>query len=149
MQIPLSEIKDSVTIAGVAIGAGSLFVATINARMTSKTNRARHWLDLRTQFAKHDEVHRNLRPGGKWAGASPGPVTAEEWAMVEAYMGLFEHCESMLAEKLIDTATFKAIYEYRLKNIVASNAIKTEKLVKRADGWRLFLGLLKRVGIQI
>src|SRR2546423_11688399 len=89
--------KDLVTIIGVAVGATSLAITAWSTWKTFQTNRARFWLDLRSQFAKHDEVHRNLRPGGKWSTVpvlnseveGPGPETVEDWAAVESYMGLF------------------------------------------------------------
>ena len=106
--MPISEIKDIATIVGVLIAATSLAFAAINTRLTLRANRARFWLDLRDRFAKHD-VDRRLRPGGAWTDGS-GPATLEEWAEVEAYMGLFEHCEVMLKQRLIDEKTFREIY---------------------------------------
>ena len=54
-----------------------------------KTGRAKFWLDLRDRFAKHDEVHRRLRPGGRWPTVPEGPETASEWADVEAYTWVY------------------------------------------------------------
>lgn len=82
-------------------------------------------------FFKHDVVHRRLRPRGVWTDGS-GPATPEEWAEVEPYMGLFEHCEVMLQQRLIDEKTFRETYAYRLNNLVANDTIRTEKLVRRA-----------------
>src|SRR5947207_448902 len=114
----LAEAKDLATLAGVAIGVGSLLFAAFNLFMTAKINRARFWLDLRSAFAKHDDVHRNLQPPGKWANDA-GPTTFDEYFQITDYMGLFEHCEIMLSQRLIDEATFREIYRYRLKNLVA------------------------------
>ncbi len=144
----MAEIKDTVTIVGFLIAAVSLALTAFNTRVTVKTNRARFWLDLRDRFGKHDEVHRRLRPGGLWASGQ-GPDTPDEWAGVEAYMGLFEHCEVMLEQGLIDEATFREIYEYRLKNIVANETIRREKLQRLAPGWRRFLALLSRMEIEV
>ena len=132
----LSEIKDIITILGVLIGAGSLTSAALNLMLTVRTNRAKFWLELRSAFAKHDEVHRKLRPGGEWANNS-GPTTPEEYAQVEAYMGLFEHCEIMLSQKLIDEETFREIYQYRLVNLMSNNWVRIEKVCRRSEGWRL------------
>jgi hypothetical protein len=43
-------------------------------------------------------------------------------------MGLFEHCEIMLSQHLIDEKTFRDIHAYRLRN-VANESIRTEKLI--------------------
>jgi hypothetical protein len=144
-------VKDIVTIVGVLIAAVSLVFTWWNTRQTALTNRARFWLDLRAQFSKHDEVHRRLRPGGAWTDEKD-PDAAEEkwdWPAVEAYMGLFEHCEIMLEQGLIDEQTFREIYRYRITNIVANDKIRIEKLVRRADGWRRFLALCKRMDVPV
>jgi hypothetical protein len=147
----LRRVKDVVTIIGVIIAAVSLVFTALNTRQTRLTDRASFWLDLRDQFAKHNDVHRLLRPRGDWSGAKGGPAKAEEWAQVEAYMGLFEHCEIMLDQGLIDEKTFKEIYEYRLRNIVANDTIRREKLCnpRLRTGWTRFLALLKRMGIEV
>jgi hypothetical protein len=145
----LNAVKNIVTIVGVIIAAGSLAFAAQNTELTRRTSRARFWLDLRDQFEKHDAVHRRLRPGGDWAGARGGPTTVEEWAKVEAYMGLFEHCEIMLDQNLIDESTFEEIYRYRLGNIVANDTIRCEKLCKRPEGWKRFLELADRMRIEV
>lgn len=142
------EFKDLATILGVLIAATSLVFTAINTRINMRTNRARFWLDLRDRFARHDEVHRRLRPGGTWTSGKE-PETLEEWVSLEAYMGLFEHCEVMLAQHLIDEATFREIYAYRLRNIVANDMIRREKLQRLASGWVRFLSLLKRMGIEL
>src|SRR4051794_10173357 len=111
--------RDISTIVGVGIAAVSLAVSAFNSRATARANRARLWLDLRKQFTEHNEVHRKLRPGGEWAEPGGGPRSAHDWSEVENYMTLFEHCESMLREKMIDTTTFNEVYKYRLVNIVA------------------------------
>lgn len=140
----INELKDLATLAGVIIATTSLVFTAVNVRRTSLVNRARFWLDLRENFAKHDDVHRLLRPGGAWHSKG-GPSSADEWAQVEAYMGLFEHCEIMLDEKLIDEQTFSEIYRYRLRNLMANEKIRTEKLEKHAGGWRRFLHLVERM----
>ena len=146
--VTVSEVKDIVTMVGVVIAAVSLAFTGVNTRATLKTNRARFWLDLRERFAKHDDVHRQLRLGGLWTNGK-GPESAEDWARLEAYMGLFEHCEVMLDQGLIDERTFREIYAYRLRNIVANDIIRREKLHRQASGWVRFLALLKRVGIEV
>ncbi len=148
MALGFSELKDIVTIVGVTIAGISLTFTAFNTYQTVKTNRAKFWLDLRDRFGKHDDVHRRLRPGGAWSAGS-GPATSEDWAGVEAYMGLFEHCEVMLQQGLIDELTFREIYAYRLNNIVANDLIRREKLQRLASGWLRFLALLSRMKISV
>ena len=143
----LGEIKDLATILGVVVGAGSLASAALYLMHTVRTNRAKFWLELRSAFAKHDDVHRKLRPGGEWAN-NAGPKTPEEYAQVEAYMGLFEHCEIMLSQKLIDQETFREIYRYRLVNLMSNDWVRVEKVCRRREGWRRFIDLLKRMEVE-
>lgn len=146
--ITLDEARNWATVLGVVVGAGSLVIAAFNTRLTLQANRARFWLELRDRFARHDDVHKRLRPGGTWSGQG-GPSSPDEWAQIEAYMGLFEHCEIMLDQKLIDEQTFQEIYSYRLENIVANRAVRTEKLGRLAHGWTRFLNLARRMKIDI
>jgi len=83
------------TIAGAIVGLGSLIYTARGAVSNARTNRAHFWRNLRMDFSEHAEVHKALRPGGKWA-VGGGPQTNDDWARVDAYMGLFEHCEIML-----------------------------------------------------
>jgi hypothetical protein len=99
-------------------------------------------------FSQHDAVHLKLRPGGEWTVFGSGPTTGEEWAKVEDYMGLFEHCELMLRGKLIDRKTFEAIFSYRLHNLLANRRIVDAKLHNEGESWTLFLSLLKRLKIN-
>ena len=143
-----NEVKDVATIVGVIIGAGSLAVSAFNSWLNAKTNRAKFWLELRSAFSKHDEIHRKLHPRGDWFGGTREP-TAEEQYQVEAYMGLFEHCEVMLEQKLIDEQTFREIYAYRLRNIVSNEWILTQKLKAFPREWRRFIALLKRMNVPL
>lgn len=143
----LGEIKDIATMVGVLVGAGSLAFAAVNLMFALRTNRAKFWLELRSAFGKHDDVHRKLRPGGEWEN-NGGPNKPEEYAQVEAYMGLFEHCEIMLSQKLIDEETFREIYRYRLINLLSNDWVRIEKVCRRPDGWRRFIDLLRRMKVE-
>jgi hypothetical protein len=57
-----------------------------------------------------------------------GPQNAAEWARVELYTGLFEYCERLLAQKLLNQTDFDPNLRYRLSNIVANRIIVKEKL---------------------
>lgn len=143
-----ADLKDMITVGGVIAAAISLMFTALTTWRTAKANRARFWLDLRDHFAQHDCVHRRLRPMGDWS-KDDGPKTNEEWASVEAYMGLFEHCEIMLEQRLIDEKTFREIYAYRLRNIVANDIIRQNKLIGHPYGWKRFLALLQRLKVKI
>ena len=143
----LGEVKDIAVIVGVLAGAGSLVAATLSLMLAHRTNRAKFWIDLRGAFAKHDDVHRKLRPGGDWLGGA-GPANPQEFADVEAYMGLFEHCEIMLSQRLIDEPTFREIYRYRLQNLISNEWVRAEKICVRPEGWKRFIDLLKRMKID-
>src|SRR5688572_26269223 len=75
-----AQVKDVATVVGTLVGASSLVVAALNLAATRRSNQARFWLDLRNHFARHDEVHMKLRPGGSWSEKGAGPQTQEEWA---------------------------------------------------------------------
>lgn len=143
----LQTAKDWATIIGVTIAAVSLLYTAYNARLTLKSNRARFWLELRDRFSRFDSVHVKLRPRGAWTGGA-GPETAEDWAQVEAYMGLFEHCELMLRDRLLDAATFRKIYRYRVKNLLDSQPIVQAKMIEHGESWTEFLNLVRRFGLS-
>ena len=131
--------------AGLAV-FGLLFTAQ-QIKHQKQAQEASTWLELRRMFAEHNSVHLALRPGGEWSEPGYGPVSAADWSSVESYMGLFEHCEHLLAKGLLDRAIFKDIYSYRLWNVVANDVIRNEKLVKNSSGWSAFLRLLDRFEI--
>ena len=131
MTWPNLPIKYAIDLAGVIIALAALAYTARSLSLSSRTARAQFWLALRDAFSRHDKVHRRLRPGGDWAGRTGVSGTTEEWAELEAYMGLFEHCEEMLKDRLIDTGAFTRIYKYRLENILANPIIVEEKLSLR------------------
>ena len=63
-------------------------------------------------------------------------------------MGLFEHWEIMLSQRLIDERTFHEIYSYRLDNLIRNDWVRVEKLCRRAEGWKRFIDLLKRMKVD-
>jgi len=64
-------------------------------------------------------------------------------------MGLFEHCNIMIDDGLIDLKTFKDIYGYRVNNILKNNIIKTAKLEREKDSWENFIQLCHKLGYPI
>jgi hypothetical protein len=146
----LTTLKTWTEIASHVATSVALVVAVYQAMKLRAENRARFWLELRKMFAEHDEVHFRLRGGG-WPEGHTGPSTSQEWAKVESYMGLFEHCNRMLEEGLIDLETFRHIYKYRVQNILNNQTIVQAKLNKaNRDNWKDFVDLAEnRLGLRI
>ena len=145
----LGDFANIATILGAITAVVVLFYTAFQIRQNTLISQGQFWLELEKMFAGHDEVHINLRPGGKWAEAGSGPESVEDWAKVEDYMGLFEHCEIMLSKKLIDWNTFGSIFSYRLHNILENEKIVEAKLIEERNSWEGFLRLLKKLQFQI
>lgn len=135
-------------ITGTLLAVLALGYTAYQIRISSRISAAQFWLELRKMFSEHQAVHLKLRPGGEWANHGNGPSTPSEWAAVEAYMGLFEHCERMLAQNLIDHQTFRAVYAYRMHNICNNQVIVNAKLQMEHAEWKDFISLLKRLEIS-
>lgn len=147
--LTLAEWADIATIAGIPLAALVLIYTAYQIHQNTKISRGQFWLELEKMFTQHDEVHIKLRPGGEWTSNNTGPKSVEEWAKVEDYMGLFEHCEIMLRKRLIDWETFGLIFSYRLHNIAANKIIVSVKLRQERKSWQAFIRLLNRLKIQI
>jgi len=147
--LTLADWADIATIAGIPIAALVLIYTAYQIHQSTKVSRGQFWLELEKMFAQHDEVHLKLRPGGEWTINNAGPEAVEDWAKIEDYMGLFEHCELMLRKRLIDWETFGLIFSYRLHNIVANKIIVDAKLRQEGKSWQAFIRLLKRLKIEI
>lgn len=145
----LDQWVDIAAIVGGVTAVAVLFYTAIQVRQNTLISRGQLWLELEKMFTTHDPVHIALRPGGKWSGPNSGPETVEEWAQLEDYMGLFEHCEIMLERKLIDWDTFGDIFAYRLHNIADNTRIVDAKLIQERRSWKRFLRLLQRLDIEV
>jgi len=141
----LSHAAEIATVVGVPVGLGALVYAGLQLRHSADIARGRFMLELERMTAAHDPVHIRLRPGGIWSEASKGPASGEEWAEVDDYMGFFEHCELLLRERALDLTSFKALFEYRIRNITANSRIVDAKLIDEKASWTLFLELLDRL----
>ena len=139
----IASVATVVGIIGVLVGA---WAAYRQLKASKQIARGQFMLTLKEMSSKYDDIHRKLRPGGQWAGGVGGPKNASEWAMVDDYMGFFEHCELLIRNGSLDEIEFKTIYGYRLQNIVTNEHIVKEKL--RSDEqeyWKVFIGLLERL----
>jgi hypothetical protein len=143
---PLSS-GDAITIASVIVAAIGVYFAASYARnqievaqeqlsaarnqleQQSQTTRGQFLLSLHERFGEHEKIHlllRNKEANFKWwSGAEP---TGDEWAAVEAYMGLFERVWMLVKGKSIDIEVIERLYGYRIENIVTNNMIRETKL---------------------
>lgn len=142
--------ENAISLVGISLSLTAIIFTAFTISRNTKVHRAQFWLDLRERFSAFDDVHLKLRPGGAWSSVGSGPVETEEWIRVEAYMGLFEHCNIMLNDGLIDEKTFGKIYAYRLRNIVRNRIIVDSKLSneERKKYWEEFAAMLDRFGIE-
>jgi hypothetical protein len=140
----LQQWADLGTVVGVLFAASALVVSAVQTKGAARSARASIWLELERMFAVHENVHQRLRPGGEWATSGRSPRNVKEWASVEDYMGLFEYCEIMIEQHLLDWHTFNRIYSYRLSNIMQNADIVDAKLVDEGGSWQDFLSLLRR-----
>jgi hypothetical protein len=143
---------------GIPVAAVALVVAARQLTGQRRATEAQFLLSLDDAFRSHDATHRKFRPApvekresvGLWHGeTAAGPETAEEWADVEAYMGLFERVNVMIEGGLIDADTFEHLYGYRVGNVLSNPRVVTEKLVKRGEGWVDFIALARRLGYDV
>lgn len=123
----------------------ALLFAGMQMRRTLAVERGRFMLELERMMATHDRTHLRLRPGGDWCDAGAGPETSEEWAQVEDYMGLFEHCEILIRSGLLGSTMFDRMFGYRISNILNNSKIVHIKLVEEKEGWNDFLRLAQRL----
>jgi hypothetical protein len=153
----------AVTTVGVGLGLYGLWVAirtlqsaetalrlaTDEAKTSAAVSRAQFWIMIRGVMANYDDIHAKFRPGGAWSTDDHGPDSADEWARTELYMGLFEYCEQILEQRLLDEREFRDFYEYRLGNIVANKKVVVEKLEYNCVSWKKFRRLCERFNIEI
>jgi hypothetical protein len=138
------------TLAGVLVAALALLISAQQAKKSALSARAMLWLELRRMFMDyHDTAHANFHPGGAWSEPGWQPTSVEDRVRVETYMGLFEHCEDLLEQEMLDWPTFEAVYWYRVKSLVKNDWVRVEKLVKHRAEWLRFHRLLRRANIVI
>jgi hypothetical protein len=141
-----------ITALGVAAGLFALFFAWLavseaqrQARENAKMSKAQFWILLRGIFTSYDDIHANFRPDGDWHSDSELPSATADKGRTELYMGLFEYCDRLLEEGLIDKQAFAASYSYRLRNILTNPWVIEKKLKAHRRGWRGFINLCYRI----
>jgi len=141
----LSDWANVATVSGAVAGVMALLYTAGQIRQNTRVHRAEFWLTLRQMFADHAEISLKLRPG-KWPNDDRTAPDESDIAKLEAYMGLLEHCEIMLADGLLDWPTFRDIYQYRIDLILNNPLIVRDLLIRGRDGWQRFLNLVRRSG---
>ena len=128
----------------------TVWVAISQMKKQSKIIKSANHIELRKMFSETNRftVHANLRPGGDWAGTGLGPKTQHDFLIVEDYLGLFENCEKMLNDNVLDDDLFRKSYLYRLKNIVNNQIIMNSKINNVNEDWDLFKALMKRYDLN-
>ena len=133
----------------------SLRLAADEAKRSTEVARAQFWVMVRGVLANYDDVHAKLRPEGIWGVqnnenySQRGPQSAEQWARVELYMGMFEYCETLIAHDLLKKEDFRDAYQYRLRNLVSNAVIVEKKLLDRRPDWIKFCDLCHRFNVHI
>lgn len=138
------------TLLTVVIAIAAVWYAARTLQDSIRVSRAQFFATVRGLLSNYDDVHAKLRPGGEWASGVPaGPQNAAEWARVELYMGLFEYCERLLEQGLLNETDFDANLRYRLENIVANPIIMQKLRSPLVRYWGDFVKLLDRCKIEI
>ena len=148
LSINLSQIAQIATAAGVIIGVITLFLNYRQIAHTRRITEGQFLLEIERMSSSFDNIHRHLRPGGKWSDGENGPETPDEWCAVEDYMGFFEHCELLIASGALSEDSFSKLFLYRVVNIVHCYPIRKAKLVDESEHWELFLDLVARMGLK-
>lgn len=60
-----SDIVNFLIVLGAVVAIATLLYTAYQVNLDFKTRRGQFWLQLEEMFSRHDEVHLNLRPGGK------------------------------------------------------------------------------------
>jgi hypothetical protein len=120
--------------------------ATIAAARVAESE---FFLHIEELLASHSDVHVRLRTGGAWALSGLGPESSDEWARVEAYMGLFERMNRLIEAHDLSVDYIARFYGYRINNIWANDAIRHQKLEVETAAWQDFVDLSRRVAEAI
>jgi hypothetical protein len=137
---------------GLLVAAKQLGASTTQLKVARRIAGGEFILHLDDAFRHHEDVHRALRPGGKWAsGAAP---TKDDYPDIERYMGMFERLKIFVDDGLIDIETADHLYGYRIRNLVANpHIVEAKELVQPAEwaameeserrkhGWHHFIEL--------
>jgi hypothetical protein len=145
--VGLEQASQFASVIGAPLAIIALLYAALQLRQSVAIARGQFMLELEKMIETHNDVHIRLRPGGDWTKGAMGPTSEAEWSKIEDYMGFFEHCELLLRDGSVRLASFKALFGYRVENIMANETIVLAKLVREGASWHLFLDLLDRLNL--
>jgi hypothetical protein len=93
-------------------------------------------------LAAHQDINRNLRPGGAWYRSEEHP-TDQELPLIEPYLGVFERLWIAFSIGQIDIATIDHLYGYRIRNMWANPRLVEKKFQdkKLRAGWSMLIAL--------
>lgn len=139
------EIEAVLAVVATIVAAMTVWMTWRTLKSAEQTAYADLLLRLDDRARIFDAVHHKLRPRGAWAVGS-GPETVAEWAEVDAYMGLFERINFLVAKGLIKIDYVDEFYGYRYDNIKAHPRIRAAKLEgPERPSWRNFVTLGERL----
>ncbi len=121
------------------------FLTLKQLKSQSKESQARFWLDLNSEFRNYDSAYTALRPRGIWS--TKGPDSNDDWANIDQYLGLFEHCEMLISKKLISKDFFERSYKVPLQNAIQNRYIWL-KLEEEKEYWEDLGKLCSRLSIH-
>jgi hypothetical protein len=133
------------TVFGIIAAFISIVLVIFQMKRQNKLIKAANHLKLREMFTETNRflVHANLRTGGDWTEGK-GPSSNMDWVILEDYMGLFENCEQMLRDNVLDKIVFENTYFYRLHNLIHNEFIRDNKINSKNEDWTLLRALIGR-----
>lgn len=140
----MTQAAEAVTIIGGLFAVISLVYVGLEFRRNRQIAEGQFLLEVTKMFADHKNIHVNLRPGGDWSRAGRNPASAEEWASVDAYLGLMERCEYLMEKKCLKPEDFVKLFGYRVNNVLQQAAI-VQKIEAEREYWSDFIKLTKRL----
>lgn len=142
----LDSVAQAATIFGAVLAAAGVFYAGVQLHASALIAKGQFLLELTKMFAEHDPIHVKLRPGGEWRGGQANPSGPDDWAAIDAYLGLFERCEVLIRQKSLDPIEFSNLFGYRLDNILSQPAITGKKFIGgERQYWANLIALLDRM----
>jgi hypothetical protein len=126
-------------IAAIAAVA-ALWIAAYELRQNRLINKERFALDLDEMFDKYSDINEELR---SWHVDKIPPA---KWREIEDYLGVFEHCERLIEDGLLDWQTFQDMFGYRVRNIMSVDQIVGKVRLDEEDRPGTWCNLIKLAG---
>lgn len=138
--IGIDTAEEAIAVFSVLIALLAMGLSWFSILRTDKVVRADLIIRIDQEMRQFHDVHVKLRPGGEWSDEA-GPQSAEEWARVDSYMGLFERIYLLMDQKLLKQEYVNRFYGYRYDNVADHPAIREQKLEKERSDWKDFIAL--------